>query len=196
MGYDLYTVESNRELAEKYAKKYNYTYLIDADGKYDGDDQIYFRANIWGMACIRSFINKLQDTYNSRVENHDALPMNMLDKLIYNDGEHVTKDDILDLFGLLAATTDTEVDLNIQLANHSVEFEKIQATIGDDIKEFALEYVSQLQNELNVNSNGQPIVITPDPELIQDRATMMAELIAEFINFNAIAYQLDGYHVY
>jgi len=60
MGYDIESVNGDRAKAAEFAKKYEYTYLFDeTTGEYTGSDNLYFRANIWGMSMIRVILDKI-----------------------------------------------------------------------------------------------------------------------------------------
>ena len=200
MGYDLYSEVSDIKLAEEFAKKNGYTYLFDPEtGGYDGDAKVYFRANIWGMSSIRRFIDQVYTNLASDNGEFDALPMGIMDKMVYNDGELVTKDDILELFGLLAVSRDYEVDLNQQLADHGTAFGAIIQESMPLIEKFADEVYSTRVDELSVDANGQPVV-SPRKEQIESQAEeykqYTVELIKEFLEYNAACFKLDGYRVF
>jgi hypothetical protein len=129
----------------------------------------------------------------------DALPMGIMDKMVYNDGELVTKDDILELFGLLAVVRDYEVDLNKQLADHGTAFGAIIQESMPLIEKFADEVYSTRVDELSVDANGQPVV-SPRKEQIESQAEeykqYTVELIKEFLEYNAACFKLDGYRVF
>jgi hypothetical protein len=200
MGYDLYSEVSDIKLAEEFAKKNGYTYLFDPEtGGYDGDAKVYFRANIWGMSSIRRFIDQVYTKLASDNGEFNALPMGIMDKMVYNDGELVTKDDILELFGLLAVSRDYEVDLNHQLADHGTAFGAIIQESMPMIEKYANEVYSTRVDELSVDANGQPVV-SPRKEQIEDQAEeykrYTVELIKEFLEYNAACFKLDGYRVF
>jgi hypothetical protein len=200
MGYDLYSEVSDIKLAEEFAKKNGYTYLFDPEtGGYDGDAKLYFRANIWGMSSIRRFIDQMYTKLASDSGEFNALPLGITDKMVYNDGELVTKDDILELFGLLAVVRDYEVDLNKQLANHGEAFDAIIQESMPLIEKFADEVYSTRVDELSVDANGQPVV-SPRKEQIESQAEeykrYTVELIKEFLEYNAVCFKLDGYRVF
>jgi hypothetical protein len=200
MGYDLYSEISDIKLAEEFAKKNGYTYLFDPKtGGYDGDAKVYFRANIWGMSSIRRFIDQVYTKLASDSGDFNALPMGIMDKMVYNDGELVTKDDILELFGLLALSRDYEVDLNKQLADHGTAFGAIIQESMPLIEKFADEVYSTRVDELSVDANGQPVV-SPRKDQIESQAEeykrYTVELIKEFLEYSAACFKLDGYRVF
>ena len=107
MGYDIYTVEKNKELAEKFGREYGYNYMfnvkvsiesltgeedvvIPADAEYEGDGSVYFRANIWGMSELRDWIRHVADTNPENFNKYDNLIM----KISYNDGDIITPEEI------------------------------------------------------------------------------------------------------
>ena len=200
MGYDLYSEVSDIKVAEEFAKKNGYTYLFDPEtGGYDGDAKVYFRANIWGMSNIRRFIDY---TYTKLADDNgefDALPMRIIDKMVYNDGELVTKDDILELFGLLAVSRDYEVDLNQQLADHGKAFGAIIEESMPLIEKYASESAAIRVEELSIDANGQPIVSDKSDKIKQEAEQYKQytiELIKEFLEYNSACFKLDGYRVF
>ena len=200
MGYDLYSEIDDIKLAEEFAKKNGYTYLFDPEtGGYDGDAKVYFRANIWGMSSIRRFIDQMYTKLASEGGDFNALPMGIMDKMVYNDGELVTKDDILELFGLLALSRNYEVDLNKQLADHGTAFGAIIQESMPLIEQFAEEVYRTRVDELSVDANGQPVV-QPKQAQIESQAEeykrYTVELIKEFLEYSAACFKLDGYRVF
>lgn len=200
MGYDLYSEVPDIQVAEQFAKKNGYTYLFDPEtGGYDGDAKVYFRANIWGMSIIRRFIDQTYTKLASDSGEFNVPPMSILDKMVYNDGELVTKYDILELFGLLAVVRDYEVDLNTQLANHGEAFNAIIEESKPLIEKYANEVYATRVEELSVDANGQPVV-SPRKDQIASQAEeykqYTVELIKEFLEYNAACFKLDGYRVF
>jgi hypothetical protein len=129
----------------------------------------------------------------------DALPMGIMDKMVYNDGELVTKDDILELFGLLAVSRDYEVDLNQQLADHGTAFGAIIQESMPLIEKFANEVYSTRVDELSVDANGKPVVQPRKSQIesqAEDYKQYTIELIKEFLEYNAACFKLDGYRVF
>lgn len=196
MGYDLYSENTDINVAEQFAKEKGYGYLFDPEtGGYDGDARVYFRANIWGMSIIRKFIDQTYTKLASDGGEFDALPMTILSKLVYNDGELVTKDEILELFGLLAVSRDYEVDLNKQLADHGQAFGAIIQESMPLIEKYADEQMKAQIEELSVNENGQP-VLSVDLGKAYQYKQFTIELIKEFLEYNSVCFKLDGYRVY
>lgn len=100
MGYDVSTVEGDRELSKEFAKKYHYDYLFDKEtGEFKGDATVYFRMNIWGMAKLRDMVTVMANKENITVDS-------FLRKFSWNDGEHVTPDEI---DAILSAFTDERI---------------------------------------------------------------------------------------
>ena len=200
MGYDLYSESSDIKVAEEFAKKNNYTYLFDPEtGGYDGDAKVYFRANIWGMSIIRNFIDQAHTKLALDSGEYDALPTNMVQKMIYNDGELVTKDDILNLFTLLALSRDYEVDLNEQLADHGKAFGAIIEESKPLIEKYANEMYAARVEELSVDANGQPVIVSKKDQIAsqaEEYKQYTIELIKEFLEYNAACFELDGYRVF
>ena len=82
MGYDIYSLRENRELAAAHAKKFR-SMWIEADGSYAAlaPSTLYFRLNIWGMGYLRSFheeigfpeVNeKLYDNSGNIIKNYEC----------------------------------------------------------------------------------------------------------------------------
>ena len=191
MGYDLSSVDINPKVAEEFAKKFGYAYLFDKDtGAYQGGPDVYFRANIWGMAAIRGFILWLVARYENGVDepSHNAPQFTMVEKLSFNDGEHVTKEEITDLFLLCSANTDFEVDMNLGKPTDEDTFNQVISKV----QPLVFEYARVRTEQLSVNENGQPVV-SPDHE---ENVNGLAGLINEFLEYNKYCYELDGFRVY
>lgn len=122
MGYDIYTVETNAELAEYFARKYQYGYLFDipttleqmtgeepfsipADAKFTGSGQVYFRSNIWGMAPLRQWMYLVCNYAGGDAAKYDALLL----KTSYNDGEVITPEEIQMLFNDMDKISDDQI---------------------------------------------------------------------------------------
>ena len=82
MGYDIYSLRENRELAAAHAKKFR-SMWIEEDGSYAerAPSTLYFRLNIWGMGYLRSFheeigfpeVNEnLYDNSGNIIKNYDC----------------------------------------------------------------------------------------------------------------------------
>jgi hypothetical protein len=191
MGYDLSSVNNDPKVAEEFAKKFGYTYLFDKDtGAYQGGPDVYFRANIWGMAAIRGFILWLVARYENGVDepSYNAPQFTMVEKMSFNDGEHVTKEEIIDLFLLCSANTDFEVDMNLGKPTEQDTFNQVIAKV----QPLVFEYARVRTEQLSVNENGQPVV-SPDHE---ENVNGLAGLINEFLEYNKYCYELDGFRVY
>lgn len=191
MGYDLSSVNNDPKVAEDFAKKFNYTYLFDKDtGAYQGGPDVYFRANIWGMAAIRGFILWLVARYENGVDepSFNAPQFTMVEKMSFNDGEHVTKEEIIDLFLLCSANSNFEVDMNLGKPTEQDTFNQVIAKV----QPLVFEYAKVRTEQLSVNENGQPVV-SPDHE---ENVNGLAGLINEFLEYNKYCYELDGFRVY
>ena len=201
MGYDLSSVDNDPKVAEDFAKKFGYTYLFDKEtGAYQGGSDVYFRANIWGMAIIRGFILWLVARYENGVDepSFNAPQFTMVDKMSYNDGEHVTKEEIVDLFLLCAANTDFEVDMNLGKPTERDTFDQVIAKVQPLVFEYAKVRAEQdslmtTSEQLVVDANGQPQVV---PTYNEEQVNGQAELINEFLEYNKYCYELDGFRVF
>jgi hypothetical protein len=191
MGYDLSSVNNDPKVAEDFAKKFGYTYLFDKEtGAYQGGPDVYFRANIWGMAAIRGFILWLVARYENGVDepSYNAPQFTMVEKMSFNDGEHVTKEEIIDLFLLCSANSNFEVDMNLGKPTEQDTFNQVIAKV----QPLVFEYSKVRTEQLSVNENGQPVV-SPDHE---ENVNGLAGLINEFLEYNKYCYELDGFRVY
>lgn len=114
MGYDIYTVQSDAALSEKFARKYGYAYLfehgkglpvedlinrgskISESATFAGDARVYFRANIWGMNEVRKYF---ADLFNQLPEHQrdekGQLFIDFIDSISWNEGRHVSAQQIL-----------------------------------------------------------------------------------------------------
>lgn len=92
MGYDIVTIEGNAQEARDFAKHYNYDYLFDKDGNYVGGDQVYFRANIWGMRYVAVATSDVlaADGENVTQEFYDKV----MTAISYNQGDVLMPEDI------------------------------------------------------------------------------------------------------
>lgn len=117
MGYDIYTIDADAQLAEKFARDYGYGYMfnqkvtieqmtgqetmtIPADAKYEGDGRVYFRANIWGMGELRQWVAAVHDFAHKGEDNEAVYEAygTLLKKISFNDGEVITPEEIDMLF--------------------------------------------------------------------------------------------------
>ena len=95
MGYDIYSVEADAQKSESFAKKWKYEWLFDKESQeFRGDARVYFRANIWGMSRIRDVVQKVANSQGRDVDD-------FLRKFSWNDGEHVTVDECLDVAAMI-----------------------------------------------------------------------------------------------
>ena len=124
MGYDIYTVEANVELAEYFARKYQYGYLFDIpttteqmlgsepfvipdDAKFDGDGRVYFRSNIWGMAPLRHWMSLVCQYAGGDVSKYEEL----ITKVSFNQGDIITPEEIEMLFNDMDKISDDQISL-------------------------------------------------------------------------------------
>jgi hypothetical protein len=177
MGYDLSSVNNDPKVAEDFAKNFGYTYLFDKDtGAYQGGPDVYFRANIWGMAAIRGFILWLVARYENGVDEPSF------------NAPQFTKEEIIDLFLLCSANSNFEVDMNLGKPTEQDTFNQVIAKV----QPLVFEYAKVRTEQLSVNENGQPVV-SPDHE---ENVNGLAGLINEFLEYNKYCYELDGFRVY
>ncbi len=201
MGYDLSSVDNDPKVAEEFAKKFGYTYLFDKEtGAYQGGPDVYFRANIWGMAIIRGFILWLVARYENGVDepSYNAPQFTMVEKMSFNDGEHVTKEEIIDLFLLCSANSDFEVDMNLGKPTDQDTFNQVIAKVQPLVFEYAKVRAEQdslatTSEQLVVDANGQPQVV---PTYNEEQVNDLAGLINEFLEYNKYCYELDGFRVF
>jgi hypothetical protein len=79
MGYDIYSLIEDRDLAEAHARKYR-SMWIEPDGSYAerAPSTLYFRLNIWGMGYLRSF--------------HEEIGFDEVNENLYDNSGNVIKD--------------------------------------------------------------------------------------------------------
>ena len=79
MGYDIYSLRENRELAFAHAKKFR-SMWIEPDGSYAerAPSTVYFRLNIWGMGYLRSF--------------HEEIGFPEVNENLYDNSGNIIKD--------------------------------------------------------------------------------------------------------
>jgi hypothetical protein len=95
MGYDVYSVDSDGQKSESFAKKWKYDWLFDKESQeFRGDSRVYFRANIWGMGRIRDVVANIAGTQSKDIDG-------FLRKFSWNDGEHVTIDECLEVAAMI-----------------------------------------------------------------------------------------------
>lgn len=98
MGYDIYSLLPNREVAAAHAKKYR-SMWINEDGSYDekAPDTLYFRLNIWGMPMLREF--------------HDAIGFDEVNEsLVDNSGDVIKNYQCRALSEKIAEMSDKEIN--------------------------------------------------------------------------------------
>ena len=79
MGYDIYSLRENRELAAAHAKQFR-SMWIEPDGSYAerAPSTLYFRLNIWGMGYLRSF--------------HEEIGFPEVNEKLYDNSGNIIKD--------------------------------------------------------------------------------------------------------
>ena len=79
MGYDIYSLRENRELAAAHAKQFR-SMWIEKDGSYaeSAPSTLYFRLNIWGMGYLRSF--------------HEEIGFPEVNENLYDNSGNIIKD--------------------------------------------------------------------------------------------------------
>lgn len=174
MGYDISTVRGDKDMAAAFAKAYNYTWMFNNEtGEYEGTDQPYFRANIWGMGTLRQMISTLYSESDIMTEANDLAMTNILETLSWNDGKLVSPSDC----ELIISLYDEQKVLNI--AYHTVLLRVMEDK----------EYLKGMRP-------------TEDGKWEQYEATVIeaaegyVSLLKEFISYLEIAKELDGCLVY
>lgn len=95
MGYDVYSVEADAQKSASFAKKWKYGWLFDKESQeFIGDARVYFRANIWGMGRIRNIVANIAAFQMREIDD-------FLRKFSWNDGEHVTVEECLDVAAII-----------------------------------------------------------------------------------------------
>ena len=79
MGYDIYSLRENRELAAAHAKQFR-SMWIEPDGSYAerAPSTLYFRLNFWGMGYLRSF--------------HEEIGFPEVNEKLYDNSGNIIKD--------------------------------------------------------------------------------------------------------
>lgn len=193
MGYDLVSVEPNREASAKFAKKYEYGYLFDEQtGEFNGDDVIYFRANIWGMADIHRTIEAIKREVNQDLDYGMAVPMPIIDKTVYNDGEHVTTADIKDFLDLISAYAGERKEESQDSWLNRVR-DNVYPLVLRLIKANRLANPDEYKKTVKTMVDGK-IVDREYPE--EEAANDSTNLFIEFVDYSATCLELEGFRVY
>jgi hypothetical protein len=173
MGYDIESVDGNREKAAAFAKKYEYTYLFDeTTGEYTGSDTIYFRANIWGMSMIRMVLQYIVEM------NNGDYPEEFAKATMDNSGNQCTPDGIKEYLAHISMFT----GLYPELYENTTD-------LFNDIRESIKPVVAKWVND-------QPSHTTLQNITVDDEVQWNTNLVVEFLEFSDICLTLDGYRVY
>jgi hypothetical protein len=173
MGYDIESVNGDRSKAAEFAKKYEYTYLFDeTTGEYTGSDNLYFRANIWGMSMIRVVLDKIVTL------NGGEYPEEFAFATMDNSGNQCTPAGIKEYLAHISMFT----GLYPELYENSTD-------LFNDIRESIKPVVAQWVNEQKDHTT------LPDVT-IEDEVNWNTNLVVEFLEFSDICLNLDGYRVF
>lgn len=99
MGYDIFSQDENREVAEAHARKWRregFFSPVDEKGDYIGGDSVYFRLNIWGMGMLRMMLWDLGAT----------APLGALSD---NSGQLITPEECLLTAAVLSSVSDEKI---------------------------------------------------------------------------------------
>jgi hypothetical protein len=108
MGYDIYSLREDRELAAAHAKKFR-SMWIEPDGSYadKAPSALYFRLNIWGMGYLRSF--------------HEEIGQGGVNENLYDNSGNIIKDyeceDLSEAIGKLEDGEIKKIMIGILLAS-------------------------------------------------------------------------------
>lgn len=183
MGYDIESVEGDRDKAAKFAKKYEYTYLFDEKtGEYTGSDTIYFRANIWGMSMIRVVLDEIIKL------NDGDFPEEFGFATMDNSGNQCTPNGIKEYLAHISMFTGLYPEL---YENTTDLFNDIR----ESIKPVVAKYTKDTRTKDTYTSlvDGQVVQL---PYSIEDEVNANTNLIIEFLEFSDLCLTLDGYRVY
>ncbi|NBW18345.1 MAG: hypothetical protein EBR82_61260 [Caulobacteraceae bacterium] len=183
MGYDIESVNGDRAKAAEFAKKYEYTYLFDEKtGEYTGSDNLYFRANIWGMSMIRVILDKIVTL------NGGEYPAEFAMATMDNSGNQCTPAGIKEYLAHISMFTGLYPEL---YENTTDLFNDIR----ESIKPVVAEYVKETREKDTTYKmeNGQLIEV---PFTVDDEVNADTNLIIEFLEFSDLCLGLDGYRVF
>lgn len=193
MGFDISSNEPNREKAEEFAKKYEYTYLFDKDtGEYKGDSSLYFRANIWGMSDIHRIIELMRREIHQDTDYGLQVPMPIIDKTTFNDGTLVTTSDILDFLDLVNYFTGAKKDDGV---------DKWIERIRDNVYPIVLGMI-RAKRLANPDMFKATVSTFVDGKLVdkeypdEDAANDSTNLFVEFVDYANACLELEGFRVY
>jgi hypothetical protein len=174
MGYDIESVNGDRSKAAEFAKKYEYTYLFDKEtGEYTGSDNLYFRANIWGMSMIRVILDKIVTL------NGGEYPEEFAFATMDNSGNQCTPAGIKEYLAHISMFTGLYPEL---YENTTDLFNDIR----ESIKPVVAQYVKESREQHQTNS----------PLTIDDEVNADTNLVIEFLEFSDLCLGLDGYRVF
>ena len=118
MGYDIYSLRENRELAAAHAKKFR-SMWIEKDGSYaeSAPSAVYFRLNIWGMGYLRSFHEEIgfSEVNENLCDNSGNIIKDYECEELYNALSEMSEEKIKEIMvGILLASpyTDDETKAN------------------------------------------------------------------------------------
>lgn len=193
MGYDLVSNQPNREVSADFAKRYEYTYLFDKDtGKFNGDDQVYFRSNIWGMSDIHRIIEAIRREVNQDLDYGLSVPMPIVDKTVYNDGELVTTADIQDFLDLVNFHTGAKKEGSREDWLTRVR-DNVYPLVLRMVKSNRLTNPDEFKNTIRAFVDGQ-VVTKEYPE--EEAANDSTNLFIEFVDYADTCLELEGFRVY
>lgn len=176
MGYDIVTIEADAAKAQKFAAKYNYTYLFDKEtGEWSGGDEVYFRANIWGMSIIRGTQYSLCYVTNMT----DADTEDWMEAMSWNDGR------IID---------------SAKIARFLDKIDELSR--GQDLESYVRPVVTQAvtdswddkyDGQINTMVDGKFVT---KRYTIEDKVNDCMPLVLEWLDYIRIAKDLGGFQVW
>lgn len=193
MGFDIVSNEPNPKKAEEFAKKYEYKYLFNKDtGAYEGDSSIYFRANIWGMGDIHRIVEMIHREVNQDLDYGLSVPLPILDKTQWNDGQLVTTADIKDFLDLVNFYTEAKQEAGNEAWLTQVR-DNVYPIVMRMIKARRLDNPSVFRNTMVLQEDGTLVEREYSDE---DAANFTANLFIEFVDYCNICLDTEGFRVY
>lgn len=193
MGFDIVSNEPNREKAAEFAKKYEYTYLFNKEtGAYEGDDTVYFRSNIWGMGDIHRIIELIHKDVNQDVDYGLGVPVPIVDKTTFNDGELVTTADINDFLDMISWFCEAKKDQGTEAWLTRIR-DNVYPVVLRMIKAKRLANPDMFRNTIAVMEDGKLVDRAYSDE---DAANDSTNLFIEFVDFANICLDTEGFRVY
>ena len=183
MGYDIESVNGNREVAASFAKKYEYNYLFDeTTGEYTGGDNLYFRSNIWGMSMIRTILDDIVTL------NGGEYPEEFAFATMDNSGNQCTPNGIKEYMAHISMFTGLFPEL---YENSTDLFNDIRESIKPVVERYTV--ATRTKDTYSSIVDGKVVQL---PYSIDDEVNANTNLIIEFLEFSDHCLALDGYRVF